>query len=311
MQMSRNTGTKIRADQGPWRTTECSAHYFLLDADEDRLKKVVDDGLNNAIGSARFRVKINAVAMTFQEFKNMHVIPAGTLSPRLNYLEAAFFIMVEDTSDNDRVYVWAPFMYCTDTLATISGREVFGFPKEYSDLRIDGKRFSVLASGIESTASAQPTLSQLSIVKGGVLDPLIEVSGTQILKAVDLAKIRKERKLETLGGFWGLLGGFDSQMGAWVNLLINPAIHFVLHRNHFNTTTGLWQSQLLTAESPVHQFSFERFVVPLDFVVADTLSHPVVSQLGLITNAGGAGTLTPLFGCKIALDFSLNSPKPL
>jgi hypothetical protein len=309
MKMSRNSGSSLRPDQGPWRTTACDAYYFLLDARHDALQQVVDAGLNSAAGSQRFVVTVDAVAMTFQSFNNMHIVPAGERSPRLNYLEAAFFVMVSDTQNDGQVFVWSPFMYCADSMATISGREVFGFPKEYSTISLDSRRFSVQASGFTTSAARNFAPTLLSIISGGVRDPLIEQA--HLLAVVDLAKIRLEKHDESLTGFWGMLGGLGSPLGKWVELLINPAVNFVFDRSQFEPGAGRWQSQLLHAYSPVNQFSFERFVIPLAFKIADTFSHPVVSQLGLVTSTDGSGTVGPLFGCKLLLDFSLNSPQPL
>jgi Acetoacetate decarboxylase (ADC) len=307
--MSRNTGSCIRADQGPWRTTACDAYYFLLDADGDQLQKVVDDGLNSLTGGQRFRVTVDAVAMTFQQFNNMHVISGNDQSPILSYPETAFFIMISDTAQANRIYIWSPFMYCGDAMATFSGREVFGFPKEFSTIFLDGKNFSVEAPGLANVTAMSRNPTPLAIAKGAVRNTLFEITENQLLKPVDLTKIRMERHQEGPSGFWDSLGGFNSSLGQWVGLLIDPAIPFIFSRSQFSPTTGDWISQLLQTRSPVNQFSFDRFLIPLDFVIADTVSHPIVTQLGLVSDTGAHGVVKPLFACKIKLDFSLNPPQ--
>ncbi len=309
--MSRNIGSRMRAEPGPWRTTSCEAYYFLLDASNVALQKLVDNGLNRAAGFGRFKVTVDAVAMTFQTFRNMHIVGADASSPILNYLETAFFVMVSDTQQGGRVFIWAPYMYCNDSMATISGREVYGFPKEFSTIAMDGKVFNTRAWGLANTPALQREPVILPITQGGVIHPHIEYAPHQLTKPIDLAQIRQDRLLESFTGFWGVLGGLDSALGQWVGLMIDPAIPFVFNRSQFRAATGAWSSELLYARSPVNQFAFDQFVIPLAFTIANTPSHPVMSELGLVPLSVGAEDVQPLFGCKMTLDFSLVPPQPL
>jgi hypothetical protein len=312
--MSRKTGTTLRPDQGPWRTTHCEAYYFLLDANRAVLQNAVDLGLNSLAGGPRFQLTVGAVAMTLQQFSNMKVVPAGATSPVINYPEAAFFVMVSDTYNLGKIYIWTPFMYCGNTLATISGREVFGFPKELSEIHLDGKQFSVFADGLQAPQSDDPASfvpSPLPILRGGIAEPLIEHEANPLSGNIDIDKLREDKALEGLGGLWAMFGGLTSATGQWISVLIDPAINFVLDRSRFDLPSATWRTELVRARSPVHQLSLQRFLAPTEFQVAQAASHPVMAQLGLVAQPGTSDRVRPLLGCKLVLDFSLQPPQVL
>jgi hypothetical protein len=117
----------------PYFCEHIDARVFYAKGRMDALEALCDRTLNTLPrrrdGDARFAPVSDIVAITFQEFRELHSPDDPSHgSMRYTYREASFWVLVRSNADGPRVLV--PYMFVDNWLALAAGREVVGFPKE-------------------------------------------------------------------------------------------------------------------------------------------------------------------------------------
>lgn len=311
--MTHYVGGGLRPQNGPWVCAGCDAYFFLADADQTAMQKQIDESLNEHVGWQRFKVLVDAVAITFQTLKDLQSkIPVNTQPLSLNYEEAALWLLVQDLKDNS-IKVWVPYMFCSDPVALYTGRQIYGFPKEFGIIRSPDStgRFSVTAHAASlATGMGRPAIKQV-------------LSGEQIFSAYEtadaarpklsgdvLATLRQQQLLEMPVGLWQIWGGFDSPWSQYLKLLLSPSINFVFSKNDFDITNQQWKTSITMADSPVTQLSFKSIMLPHNFSLTLDNTHNFAKEFGLVGTVGATTfELTTLLGAAIELKFELSIPR--
>ena len=151
----------------PWRAENVEISVIYLKADLDKLTALCDKTLNKPSNNQfKFRPTTDYVLLTFQNINKIWSQDKDYKSAGfIDELEASFWVFVEDEKNPDeRMYV--PYMFTNNGLAVLTGREVFGFPKEFAEVRIGGAEipYTVTAlSAIKSPADAtsRPPLNRI------------------------------------------------------------------------------------------------------------------------------------------------------
>ena len=122
----------------PYACDDIDARVFYAQARREKLQALCDRTLNTAprarAGAERFAPLSDLVAVTFQEFRELHSLDDphhGGM--RHSYREASFWVLVQGGAGRPRVMV--PYMFVDQWVAVAAGRELFGFPKEHAALQ--------------------------------------------------------------------------------------------------------------------------------------------------------------------------------
>lgn len=304
----------LEIQPGPWRTDNVDAQFFVLAANSGALQALCDRYLNvHGTPGTRFEPVAPVVALSFQNIHDLRsTSPHATQDIGHTYQEAAWWVMVQDRNKPaDPVRLMVPFIFLNNTVALATGREIYGYPKEFADVQIPppGGIFSVtglanqsMGAGIVANPStlmfeAKPLLSGLSAGIG------ISGLGPNILVALsDPAEFDRF--------------SFALEVAAVVKLLLGGQLDFIFLRQFtdFSSGTPAYRQHLVAAPCQIRRNSFHLQLTPYQVAIPALATHPFVNQLGLVTLPIGTAhqsVAIPLLAMSIGMAFELGLPAPL
>jgi Acetoacetate decarboxylase (ADC) len=304
----------LRPQNGPWVCSSCDAYFFLVSADRQTLQSRLDGELNSIAGWKRFAVLVDAVAITFQSINDLQS-SASQVNQRLKlaYKESAVWLLITDLKDNS-IKVWIPYIFCSDPVALYTGRELYGFPKEFATINAPNAagNFSVAGStaNFNNAMAEQPNVKDIMVARPLLsLQETVHAAQPRLSEDV-LATLRQQRRQENAVGIWQRWGGFDTDWSRFVSLIISPSIDFVFARHEFDVSTQFWRSTLVLAGSPLTQHSFQSILQPYQFSLTQDKSHNMAFLLGLAGDSHGEKfEFASNLGAALKLKFELSIPR--
>lgn len=163
----------------PWIAKDVDMHAFYLRCDPQALQELCDRCLNRPSGNVfAFQPTTRYVMLTFQRFDDLHTTASGY--ENIGFVqenEAALWLFVSDRNgsrlpDGNDWSAFVPFMVTDDPIALLTGREVYGFPKELGAVSLTGgaSPFSVEVHAFSSDDASQPIIRRelIAMVRGEV-----------------------------------------------------------------------------------------------------------------------------------------------
>lgn len=254
----------------PYVCESIDARVFYVEADAAALRALCDRTLNTVprarAGADRFEPASSIVAVTFQEFHELH-------SPddphhggmRYSYREASFWVLVHSPANGPRVLI--PYMFVDNWAALAAGREVVGFPKELAAFPGDWNGRPPVFDIQALAGPAGGTARQQQVVR---VEPRDRLHFMEEVK--ELADLRKA-----------------AAVMQWVGqLLLEDTLGMVFLRQiralAGGHSTDLQQVTAADAR-PFELTSFGNFYLDLEMQLADTDSHPIRRDFGFPAGA--------------------------
>jgi hypothetical protein len=288
----------------PFLHTGVQLNAFAFAADPEALQRLVDRQLNAPLaGAVDYRVAAPMVVFAhaaIADIRSLHPVdgPKGSIGE----IDVAFWVPVVATRTVGGVavptrFAWFhPYIWVDTTIATLGGREIYGFPKQTAvfDTRIDDKGFAGLSltthvmRGFGPDSRAEPhQLLELRRVADGDEPGAVRQHVDGLLESLQRARVALTQRLGALAG------------------LLEQEVHMVFLKQFRDVGEhdGACYQAITEATATVSGFRHAGFLrgdYELDLV--DAASHPVRADLGL-----GAGRLRAELGFWVDYDFRVDA----
>lgn len=246
--------------------------YFLLHADQDRLRALCDRYFNKLSGGACKYEPLGFVMLAFS-----HVDELRSSDPErgtIRYKDIAFWVPVAGGKTKP-ICLFPPFIFVDEAASMLTGRELFGLPKQLG-------RFEMPLGLAEMYAAKKPQFRAevaASLVKGGPID-WHTLATVQSLgpKPGDLGKLLSVLGKIVVPDRLRVLEVPDSL----ADLVGMPALGLKQFRDAQMPERACYQAIVETPLSPKKIFGVPKvFADGFELTLMDLPSHPVAETLGL------------------------------
>ena len=300
----------------PWRCDDVQLDAFYLHGDLDALQALCDRMINQpSQGCLVFKPSTRHVVLTFQRLHNLRSLAPGceTLGGH-TYCEAAFWVFTQRFDRQGHKIgdqaLLIPYIFAENSVAVATGREVYGYPKEYATVGMP----------LRGAAPDDYTVRGLAVP---VFKPgAIALPDTEILRCrrIDDSALKGlgHAACELAGDLLtavrsGRIGDTAlALVGESITALMNKRLDLVYLREIRALAGGRGcdiQSVTTASEHPLEleclrllRGRYALQLPPLD-------SHPIAADLGLKLQAGNS--VDVMLGLEIDLAFTLGSGKNL
>ncbi|MEE8390840.1 MAG: acetoacetate decarboxylase family protein [Anaerolineae bacterium] len=296
--------------RGPYLQRNAQIAAFLLPADPGQLQQMCDRYLNTPTGGRlNYAPLMPYVAMLVADMKVSSLDERDRELGWMRETELGFWIPTVARAQAGGLYIpdrtgwFLPYLYVNNPSAIATGREVYGFPKMLArfdkPLDVQNPEFAVDVWGFAQSGS--------------------EVEGT-MQRLAELRR-RDESRAASAAVTWGswdaaraeitrLLAESDSSVDEAALQQLVPSdrmeiltVFLKQFRDVTDTRRACYQAIIEATIRLQHFHSGELLDSTYDLTFHTLQNHPLVQTLGL--NADESGTVQPLVGLRIHVDFTL------
>jgi hypothetical protein len=281
---------------------------FYLPCELAALQKICDRSLNEpSHGFLNYRPTTRYAVLTFQHLQGLHsTAPGSEGRGEHTYNEAAIWVMAvhrrADGSASDERAVLVPYIFADDGRAIATGREVYGYPKEYANVQIPfDERSRDAYFAVKATAVPRFHEGAKAVAKevlrcqraGGALE-----AAQHIAQGVgeDLWSALRDGKVEDTP---------LALMRDFIELLLTKQMHLVFLRQMRALGGGAasdLQAIVGGLYDPVKVKCLRLLKGRYELILPALDSHPIADDLGLALTDGKADIL---MGIEVDLGFTL------
>lgn len=295
---------------------DVTQYIFFLKGRQAKLQAICDKYLNEPSGGAvDYRPRLPFVMLTFQSVGRLTSEAEGFKDwGYTSEREATFWIAVSDYKKHGpdelckRVELFIPFIYSDNPWAVAGGRELYGFPKQHSTVRMPGAGQG--AGAFEIHTLAYRTFSP---------ETQAEVARVLTLERADGEPLKHDEREGSLGeellGRLGVLRDelgqlldFKFELGAEIiEFLFRPKLPMVFLKQlrAVGSTTDACYQAIVGAEADQVDLKSLRLLMRRFRLKVETLaSQPLAQELGLELDARGQVFVPG--GLQVRYDFRLN-----
>jgi len=249
--------------------------YFVLPANEERLRGLCDTYFNTPSGGACDYTPLGFVMLAFSHVDRL--VSADPAHGTINYMDIAFWVPVRG-GQTKPVCLFPPYIFVDDGGTLVTGREVFGLPKQLGRFQMP-LRFEDLAKAPKPEFRAE-VLGTL--VPGGLIDWRTLVTVEQIGKE----ETSDTAKLLTVLGKLAVPDSLRTlKVPTWLSDLVAvPALGLKQFRDAAQPEKACYQAIIEAPLSTAEIFGTPKVLVDaFQVTLMDVPSHPVTETLGLPT----------------------------
>ena len=300
----------------PWRCDDVQLDAFYLHGDLDALQALCDRTINNpSQGCLDFRPSTRYVVLTFQRLVNLRSLAPGceTLGGH-TYCEAAFWVFTQryDRQGNkvgDQALL-IPYIFAENSVAVATGREVYGYPKEYA------------AVGMPLRGAAPNDYTVRGLAVPEFKQGAIAVPDTEILRCKRIDDSTLKGVGHAAGELIGdlLTAARTGRMGDTALALVGESITALTKKRldlvYLREIRALAggkgcdiQAVTTASEDPLELNALRLLRGRYSLQLPPLASHPIAADLGLAL--GADNTVDVMMGLEIDLAFTLSTGKNL
>lgn len=308
----------------PWRAENVEMSVMYLKANRTQLCKLCDRTLNNpSNGYFKFRPTTDYVMLTFQNINQLWSMDKDYQSfGFIDELEASFWVFVKDENNPDsEEMMHVPYMFTDNPFAVLTGREVYGFPKEFAEIKIGDsempysvKTLAATETSINATATGAPStrIEQREIIR---------------VEKKDLSDVLSWETFSSKAAAIGEVLTLDSDVlhlfRDLINLLQTGNLRYVLLKQFRgiegrqipdNKEVADFQS-ICFAEQTIFDFRDPEFILNCHQLIIpqNLLTHSIVDDLGLSNRVARDDkfVIDILLTTRITLSFVLQNGKQI
>jgi hypothetical protein len=302
---------------------------FFLKGRQDRLQALCDRFLNEPSGGAvHYRPRLPFVMLTFQHVGRLSSGAEGFRDWGFtSEREVTFWIAASDVQRHGpdelckRVELFVPYIYTDNPWAVAGGRELYGFPKQASDIRMPGTGQGAEAFEVRTLAyrtlgpSSRAEMARVLLLERADGQPMEDAGmAMELGMATDgegSGFFRAENLLQHVGVLRDELGSlldFNFEVGSRIlDFLFRPTLPMVFLKQFrgVGTQTGACYQAIVGAEADQLRLRGLRLLPRRFRLTVDSLAtQPLAEDLGLELNS--RGQLSIPGGLQLQFDFRLN-----
>jgi Acetoacetate decarboxylase (ADC) len=283
----------IEIEGPPWRCPDATVAIYAIQANRDSLEQMCARTLNatDQANQVRYEPSTSIVLIAAQSIRKLHSLhPNANPAASLTYNEAAVWVSVHDTSGatdgTDRLYI--PYIFADNGRAVAAGRETYGYPKENAEIRFEqaSGKFNVTALQLDHGETGMALKPVLSCQRSGMA-----IGGGLNFSGDFLPNFKYADFINPIPGLDGFL-----------KFIVGRRLDFVFVRQFppMSADSTVGEQRLIHASAATEILSFQKILFGSTMHLADSTSHPMVSDLGL-----NGPTVPVVGGALIRMKFDL------
>jgi hypothetical protein len=306
----------------PWKAENVEMSVMYLKANRTKLCELCDRTLNNpSNGHFKFQPTTDYVMLTFQSINQLWSMDKDYQSVGfIDELEASFWIFVKDENNPDgEEMMHIPYMFTDNPLAVLTGREVYGFPKEFAEIKIGDSEMPYSVKALAATKTS------VNSAADGVPSTRIEQREIIRVEKKNFSDVLSWETFSSKAAAIGEIITLDSDVinlfKDLINLLQTGSLRYVLLKQF----RGIESRQILDnkevadfqsicfAEQNIFNFRNPEFILNCHQLIIprNLLTHSIVDDLGLSNQVvkDDQFIIDILLTTRITLSFILQSGK--